>query len=72
MLSFTAMAMITPPPSRSGTLTDDACLSHVDEHREGHWIKLPEALFSSIMSVQPEINPLHSASKALSDEWLSK
>jgi hypothetical protein len=27
-------------------------------------------LFSSIMSVEPEINPLHTTSKALSDEWL--
>ncbi|KAI1070426.1 hypothetical protein LB507_011675, partial [Fusarium sp. FIESC RH6] len=34
------------------------------------WIKLPEALFSSIMAVQPEVNPMHMTSKALSDAWL--
>jgi len=76
-----ASVIITPPPSQSGRLTPDkiACLEHgqdganrVQEHVDGRWIKLPEALFSSIMSVEPEINPLHGISKALSDDWLRK
>ena len=72
-------AVITPPPSRSGTLTpDNARFDHAREadkpkaYTDGRWIKLPEALFSSIMSVEPEVNPLHAASKALSDDWLRK
>lgn len=72
-----ASSVITPPPSRSGTLTPDtACLDHtqdvdkLEDYADGHWIKLPEALFSSIMSVEPEINPMYKTSKALSDEWL--
>ncbi|KAF5240881.1 hypothetical protein FOXYS1_15427 [Fusarium oxysporum] len=66
-------SLITPPPSRSGEATPakDACLNPVNgAETEGHWIKLPEALFSSIMAVEPEVNPLYKTSKALSDEWL--
>ncbi|TPX17870.1 uncharacterized protein E0L32_002971 [Thyridium curvatum] len=70
-------AMITPPPSRSGASPDNAYFEHaaqngdkLKEYADGHWIRLPEALFSSIMSVEPAVNPLHSTSKALSDEWL--
>ncbi|RBQ74927.1 hypothetical protein FVER53590_13850 [Fusarium verticillioides] len=66
-------SLITPPPSRSGeaTPTKDACLYPVNgAEPEGHWIRLPEALFSSIMAVEPEVNPLYKTSKALSDEWL--
>ncbi|KAH7230890.1 isoprenoid synthase domain-containing protein [Fusarium tricinctum] len=37
---------------------------------EGRWIKLPEALFASIMAVEPKINPMYKISKALSDDWL--
>ncbi|KAF4959131.1 hypothetical protein FGADI_1871 [Fusarium gaditjirri] len=43
-------SLITPPPSRSGeaTLPKDACLNPVSgTEPEGHWVKLPEALFSS-------------------------
>lgn len=72
-------AVITPPPSRSGELPGKACFEQarkngekLAEYTDGHWIKLPEALFSSIMSVEPEINPMHATSKALSDEWLRK
>lgn len=72
-------AMITPPPSRSGASPDNAYFEHaaqngdkLKEYAEGHWVRLPEALFSSIMSVEPAVNPLHSTSKALSDEWLRK
>ena len=66
-------AMITPPPSRSGTITPDNDHTHdADKYADGHWIKLPEALFSSIMSVEPDVNPMHEASKAISDEWLRK
>ncbi|KAF4975191.1 hypothetical protein FZEAL_7999 [Fusarium zealandicum] len=70
-------ALTTPPPSRSGPLThDDACLDYAQndnqvlEKLEGHWVRLPEALFSSIMAVKPEINPIYKTSKSLSDDWL--
>lgn len=71
--------LITPPPSRSSTANStDGCLSlnkaeqaeQVLDDTDGRWVKLPEALFSSIMAVEPEINPLYKDSKALSDEWL--
>ncbi|KXX79864.1 Presilphiperfolan-8-beta-ol synthase [Madurella mycetomatis] len=55
--------ILTPPPSPEAA-------EKFQDHAEGRWIKLPEALFSSIMSVEPEINPLYGASKALSDDWL--
>jgi hypothetical protein len=83
-LRMAVSEMITPPPSRSGGLTPDSpdsavCFDHAQEAAEklqtlgdGRWIKLPEALFSSIMSAEPEINPLHETSKALSDKWLQK
>ncbi|KAM0345005.1 hypothetical protein ACHAPU_006888 [Fusarium lateritium] len=69
-----APSLITPPPSRCGETSDtsqDSCLDQ-DQHvkPDGHWIKLPEALFSSIMAVEPEVNPLYRESKALSDKWL--
>ena len=46
--------------------------NHIDISNEASdkWIKLPEALFSSIMAVEPEVNPMHMTSKALSDAWL--
>ncbi|KAM0288659.1 hypothetical protein ACHAO9_006713 [Fusarium lateritium] len=77
-----APSLITPPPSRSGetpAITKSACQDQVQvqvqaqdaaAQPDGHWIKLPEALFSSIMAVEPEVNPLYKQSKALSDEWL--
>ncbi|KAM0230056.1 hypothetical protein ACHAP5_011475 [Fusarium lateritium] len=75
-----APSLITPPPSRSGetpAMTNNACQDQVQvqvqdpaAQPDGHWIKLPEALFSSIMAVEPEVNPLYKQSKALSDEWL--
>jgi hypothetical protein len=70
-----APSLITPPPSRSGetpAITNNACYDQAQEaaQPDGHWIKLPEALFSSIMAVEPEVNPLYKQSKALSDEWL--
>jgi hypothetical protein len=71
-----APSLITPPPSRSGetpAITNNACRDQVQDaaaQPDGHWIKLPEALFSSIMAVEPEVNPLYKQSKALSDEWL--
>ncbi|KAF4468445.1 pentalenene synthase [Fusarium albosuccineum] len=70
-------SLTTPPPSRSGTETPEhGCLDHIHHadrllnEPDGRWIKLPEALFSSIMAVEPEINPMYKTSKALSDEWL--
>jgi hypothetical protein len=76
-----APMVITPPPSVCGTLSPSDAAS-VDEARQtaeepygqadGRWVKLPEALFSSIMSVEPEINPFYEESKALSDAWLHK
>ncbi|RSL89218.1 hypothetical protein CDV31_015927 [Fusarium ambrosium] len=74
------MALIlstTPPPIGSSTATPtDACLGQVKHddqslnNTDGRWVKLPEALFSSIMAVEPEINPMYKTSKSLSDEWL--
>ncbi|KAI1841069.1 hypothetical protein JX266_012727 [Neoarthrinium moseri] len=48
---------------------EDAVMSQDEGSR---WIKLPEALFSSIMSVDPQFNPQYQASKVLSDDWLQK
>ncbi|GKU12797.1 unnamed protein product [Fusarium langsethiae] len=42
----------------------------IAEQADGRWIKLPEAMFSSIMAIEPEVNPLYQTSKALSDAWL--
>ncbi|KAF5022161.1 hypothetical protein F66182_5748 [Fusarium sp. NRRL 66182] len=63
-------ALTTPPPSRSGLEPPRDAASQLLDKPEGRWIKLPEALFSSIMAVEPEVNPLYKASKAQSDEWL--
>lgn len=69
----------TLSPSRSDTanLTDDYLpldeVEHAEQfldNTEGRWIKLPEALFASIMAVEPKINPMYKISKALSDDWL--
>lgn len=66
-------AMLTPPPSPDSARFDHGQVAgKFQEHAEGRWIKLPEALFSSIMSVEPEINPLYRTSKALSDDWLRR
>lgn len=46
--------------------------ARIPDYSDGHWIKLPEALFASIMSVEPMINVMHRQSKELSDEWLQR
>ncbi|CAF3541463.1 unnamed protein product [Fusarium graminearum] len=67
-------SIITPPPSCAGgpISPSSICSDHVDipELADGRWIRLPEALFSSIMAVEPDVNPMYKTSKALSDAWL--
>ncbi|GKU08685.1 unnamed protein product, partial [Fusarium langsethiae] len=66
--------IITPPPSCAGgpISPSSICSDHVDipDQVDGRWIRLPEALFSSIMAVEPDVNPMYKTSKALSDAWL--
>ncbi|RSL42582.1 hypothetical protein CEP54_015431 [Fusarium duplospermum] len=74
------MALIlptTPPPNGSSTPAPvDDCIGQVEhsdqcfDNADGCWVKLPEALFSSIMAVEPKVNPMYQTSKSLSDEWL--
>jgi hypothetical protein len=69
-------SIITPPPSCAGGPISPAsiCSDHVDiaDQADGRWIRLPEALFSSVMAVEPDINPMYQTSKALSDAWLKE
>ncbi|KAJ3469712.1 hypothetical protein MRS44_003777 [Fusarium solani] len=69
--------LTTPSPGGAGTATptDDYLdqVEHADQsldNTDGRWVKLPEALFSSIMAVEPKLNPMYKTSKSLSDEWL--
>ncbi|OBS15789.1 hypothetical protein FPOA_12190 [Fusarium poae] len=69
-----APSIIIPSSSYVGghLASTSICSDHVDIPNEvsDRWIRLPEALFSSIMAVEPEVNPMHKTSKALSDAWL--
>lgn len=76
---MSASAVVTPTPASSGAVILETThvertqgLNESEECTSGRYIKLPEALFSSIMSIDPEINPLYKTSKALSDDWLRK
>jgi hypothetical protein len=69
--------LTTPSPGGAGTATptDDYLdqVEHADQsldNTDRRWVKLPEALFSSIMAVEPKLNPMYKTSKSLSDEWL--
>jgi len=45
---------------------DDGAVSDAD------WLRIPDSLFYSIMSVEPEVNPNYCESKALSDPWVAR
>ena len=66
----------TTRPSRIGAVISpkSCCSDYVDITKQAdvRWIRLPEAMFSSIMADEPELNPQYKISKALSDTWLKE
>lgn len=70
------------PPSEDGD-NKRRCLGpgsddgHIDNDDGGtvpdeEWLRIPDSLFYSIMSVEPAVNPNYGESKALSDPWVAK
>lgn len=70
------------PPSEDGDnkrrcLGPDSDDEHADNDDGGtvpeeEWLRIPDSLFYSIMSVEPAVNPNYGESKALSDPWVAK
>ncbi|KXJ88154.1 isoprenoid synthase domain-containing protein [Microdochium bolleyi] len=66
------------PPSEAGDhcrlKLDDGCTFHSDDEAaiEDEWLRIPDSLFYSIMSVEPVVNPNYKQSKALSDPWVAE